>query len=406
MSQDRLDALTPSTPDAVTRALTAATHVCRRAARGDLEARVLEFSEDPVVDGLLTEINRILDVSDAFTREAMASLEHVSRDEFHRRLIERGLSGAFRRAATIVNSATVSMKHRSEELRALQQETDRLATQFEGSVRDVAKTVAGSSTHMQEAAAELTREASTTSQRVEQSRSAADELHGDIQTVGATTEELVASISSISERLDHAQQMTRAAVEKTERTAREMEALASAAHDIGVVVRLIQSVASQTKLLALNATIEAARAGVAGKGFAVVADEVKQLANQTAGATTEIEQKVAGIQKASAAASGEIAAFMEATRGIDVATSDIATAIAEQKLAAQQIARSMASSTMNARVVTDCISQFGEASAHTSQSAEGLAEQAEQLTRESKRLLDDVNGFLDHLGKGTRKGGV
>ena len=79
-------------------------------------------------------------------------------------------------------------------------------------------------------------------------------------------------------------------------TAKKVKRLGESSQKISNVVNLISGFAAQTNMLALNASIEASRAGEGGKGFAVVAEEVRELARQSAEATTEIEKLVAGIQ--------------------------------------------------------------------------------------------------------------
>ncbi|WP_113675428.1 methyl-accepting chemotaxis protein [Vallitalea guaymasensis] len=71
------------------------------------------------------------------------------------------------------------------------------------------------------------------------------------------------------------------------------------AEKISQVTTLIASIAEQTNLLALNAAIEAARAGEHGKGFAVVSDEIRQLAEQSATSTAQIDEIVKSLQEKS-----------------------------------------------------------------------------------------------------------
>jgi len=96
-------------------------------------------------------------------------------------------------------------------------------------------------------------------------------------------------------------EQTVGAIRSVERKAEDLAAvvreLGAQAQAVEKIMEVIRDIADQTNLLALNAAIEAARAGDAGRGFAVVADEVRKLAEKTMNATSEVAQRIGGIQQ-------------------------------------------------------------------------------------------------------------
>ncbi len=124
------------------------------------------------------------------------------------------------------------------------------------------------------------------------------------------------------------------------------------------MVKLITSIAAQTNPLALNATIEAARAGSAGRGFAVVANEVKELASETAEATTRIGAMIETIQADSARSVEAITAIAELIRSIGAQQTHVASAIEQQESTAQEITTSVSAVAEVARTTTETVAQL------------------------------------------------
>jgi methyl-accepting chemotaxis protein len=172
-----------------------------------------------------------------------------------------------------------------------------------------------------------------------------------------------------------------------------MGRLGQSSAEIGGVVKLITSIAQQTKLLSLNATIEAARAGAAGKGFAVVANEVKDLANETGKATEQITQKIQAIQQdteKSVEALTEISGVIARMNDI---SATIASAVEEQTATTNEIARNVTEAAKGGAQVTENIELVARAAKSTSGGAQDTLLAADELARMAAELQKMVGQF-------------
>jgi methyl-accepting chemotaxis protein len=229
--------------------------------------------------------------------------------------------------------------------------------------------------------------------KISNSTAAVTELSSSIQQVAENAAEATRTAKQSGDAVTRAIARLEQIRRTVEEAAHRIGALGESGKRIGNIVEVIRQISEQTSMLALNAAIEAAHAGEHGRGFAVVADEVSSLAKRTGQSARDIEDLIAAIRDQTGEA---VRAMQTGTQEVEEGTTlvettladlktlvnvinDTASAVQEQAIASDEIARNM-----------DAVQRIASAVVGNSENA---VNEGERLQRLADELEHSVKGF-------------
>lgn len=272
-----------------------------------------------------------------------------------------------------------------------------VADNLEQQVGEVVAMLQSAVTELSGTAGAMSEVAADSSERAAAVATTIEAASGDVDAMANTTSALREAVNRVEHQLSDSRTIGDEAQATAGSAQTTMAGLVERADAISQVVVLINEIAEQTNLLALNATIEAARAGEAGKGFAVVATEVKNLATQTASATTEISQKIAEIQTVTGEASNSISAIVNVIGRLGEIAASASSAMEAQNAMVVEIDERGLAVSGRVRDILKDTDRVSAAASETMSGADQVRDAADDLSIQGTGLASRVDEIVRQL---------
>ncbi|MCR2834693.1 methyl-accepting chemotaxis protein [Parerythrobacter lacustris] len=292
------------------------------------------------------------------------------------------------------------MAGRKAAAEARKQELAMFANRFEQQVGEIVGGVASASSQLQATASSMAAAAEQATNQAGMVVDSMKEASTGVTAAAAASDEFAMSIGEISRQAASSAELARKASDSAEKADETISALSSSAAQVGDIVELIQSIAKRTNLLALNASIEAARGGEAGRGFAVVASEVKELAAQTSRATEEVSAQIRAMQDSTGNSVKVLREIGHQIEQLEATAISIASAVDQQSVAGQDLARSIDLAARSSDEVSSRIVEVRETAMSTGAAASQVLSSATELEGQAANMRNQVSEFLARVRQG------